>query len=218
MDFEGYSDSNDLGTETSDVSEGYSFNEVGNESIDLAPLNDNNDIVDETLNDTPSINDSVTEFEPLDNADLSQDVSEISDINEWIGDINPNFDPFDVNSDYSNNCGSCAYAVYQRLEGNPDACASADNIGYNREMEALTGLEQISMSPEEIQERLLAEGEGAHAIIGIDRETGPGHWFNAACIDGKVVAIDGQTGEITDWPPDMGDVTNWEMSVRKKVA
>ena len=62
----------------------------------------------------------------------------------------------------------------------------------------------------------LAQGDGAHAIIGIDRAEGPGHWFNAACIDGKVVAIDGQTGEIRDWPPDYGDVVNWEMSVKTK--
>lgn len=143
------------------------------------------------------------------------DIQNISDIDNWIGDINPNFDEFDLESPYSNNCGSCAYAVYQRLEGSTDSCASAENIGYNDEMKALTGMEQVSMSPEEIESRLLEQGEGAHAIIGIDRAEGAGHWFNAACIDGKVVAIDGQTGEINDWPPDYGDVVNWEMSVKK---
>lgn len=147
--------------------------------------------------------------------DSPDDLQESTDVSEWLGDINPNFDPFDMESPYCNNCGSCAYAVYQRLEGNTDACASAENIGYNSEMEALTGMEQVSMSPDDIQARLLEEGDGAHAIIGIDRAEGPGHWFNAACIDGKVVAIDGQTGEITDWPPDYGDVVNWEMSVKK---
>lgn len=146
----------------------------------------------------------------------NKDISKISDVENWLGDINPNFDAFDPESPYCNNCGSCAYAVYQRLEGNTDSCASAENIGYNSEMEALTGMEQISMSPDEIQRRLLEQGDGAHAIIGIDRAEGPGHWFNAACIDGKVVAIDGQTGEITDWPPDYGDVVNWEMSVKKE--
>ena len=72
---------------------------------------------------------------------------------------------------------------------------------------------QVSMSPAEIERRLLEQGDGAHAIIGIDRAEGPGHWFNAACIDGRVVAIDGQTGEITEWPPDYGNVVNWEMSI-----
>lgn len=140
---------------------------------------------------------------------------DLKDVQEWLGDINPNFDAFDIESPYCNNCGSCAWAVFNRLNGNTDMCATAENIGYNDEMNALTGMEQVSMSPEEIERRLLDEGDGAHAIIGIDRADSAGHWFNAACIDGKVVAIDGQTNEIYDWPPDYGDVVNWEMSVRK---
>ncbi len=147
-----------------------------------------------------------------------KDTDEINEVGSWLKEINPNFDPFDWESPYNNNCGSCTYAVYRRLEGDTEIVATADNIGYNSEMEALTGMEQVSMSPEEIASRLLEQGEGAHAIIGVDRAEGPGHWFNAACIDGKVVAIDGQSGEILDWPPDYGDVVNWEMSVKKEVA
>lgn len=93
--------------------------------------------------------------------------------------------------------------------------ATANNIEYNDEMNALTGMEQVSMSPEEIEARLLEQGNGAHAIIGIDRSRGPGHWFNAICKDGKVYAVDGQTGETNEWPPDYGDVVNWEMSIKK---
>lgn len=147
----------------------------------------------------------------------NEDAPSLTDVSGWIGEINPNFDAFDPESPYCNNCGSCAYAVYQRLEGSSDSCASAENIGYNSEMTALTGMEQVSMSPAEIEQRLLNEGDGAHAIIGIDRAQGPGHWFNAACLNGRVVAIDGQTGEISDWPPDYGDVVNWEMSVNREV-
>ena len=153
---------------------------------------------------------------PGDMSHFPEDVQDMSDVKEWLGDINPNYDEFNLDSPYCNNCGSCAYAVYRRLEGDTDITASAENIPYNEEMEALTGMEQVSMSPEEIEKTLLAQGDGAHAIIGIDRAEGPGHWFNAACIDGKVVAIDGQTGEIRDWPPDYGDVVNWEMSVKTK--
>ena len=145
-----------------------------------------------------------------------KDIQTIDDVCSWLRDINPNFDAFDPESPYCNNCGSCAFAVFQRLEGNTEICATAENIGYNEEMEALTGMEQVPMSPEDIEQALLSQGNGAHAIIGIDRAEGPGHWFNAACIDGKVVAIDGQTGEITDWPPDYGNVVNWEMSVKKE--
>lgn len=140
---------------------------------------------------------------------------DLNDIQSWLGDINPNFDAFDPDSPYCNNCGSCALAVYKRLEGDTESVASAENIGYNEEMEALTGMEQVSMSPEEIERSLLTQGDGAHAIIGIDRAEGAGHWFNAANIGGRIVAIDGQTGEIRDWPPDYGDVVNWEMSVKK---
>jgi len=143
-------------------------------------------------------------------------ISLVDDVSNWLGEINPNFDAFDPESPYCNNCGSCAYAVYQRFEGSTDSCASADNIGDNRTMEALTGMDQVSMSPLEIEQRLLAEGDGAHAIIGIDRAEGPGHWFNAACINGKVVAIDGQSGDIYDWPPDYGDVVNWDMSIKRR--
>ena len=137
----------------------------------------------------------------------------LREIDSWIGEINPNFDPFDVESPYCNNCGSCAYAVYRRLQGDTDIAASAMNIGYNAQMEALTGLKQVPLSPEMIQEYLLEQGSGAHAIIGVDRAYGPGHWFNAANIDGRIVAIDGQNGTVTGWPPDYGNVVRWEISV-----
>ena len=80
-------------------------------------------------------------------------------------------------------------------------------------MEKLLGKRIVSMSPEEIEKKLLEAGDGAYAVIGVDREYGPGHWFNAACLEGKVVAIDGQSGEVLDWPPDYGYVVNWEMNV-----
>jgi len=174
----------------------------------------------ETLKDVPFAGDSAMEEEPKDlpfedTLTSDTDVSELDAVDEWISDINPNFDPFDTESEYSNNCGSCAYAVHQRLEGDKEITASADNIGTIEQMNAQTGMEQVSMAPEMIEQTLLEQGNGAHAIIGIDRAEGPGHWFNAANIDGKVVTIDGQTGEITDWPPDYGDVVNWDMSMKK---
>lgn len=162
-----------------------------------------------------AINESFDGENDLSTEDAIVEIAALENLDGWLKDINPNYDAFDIDSPYCNNCGSCAYAVYQRLEGNPDICATAENIGYNSEMEALTGMDQVSMSPQEIEACLLEQGDGAHAIIGIDRSYGPGHWFNAACIDGKVVAIDGQSGEINDWPPDYGDVVNWEMSVKK---
>lgn len=182
-------------------------------SSDFIPLDDgdviyveHDDVISPDVNPAESLKDDIGEV---------IQISDINNVGDWLDDINPNYDPFDTTSPYSTNCGSCAYAVHQRLDGDDSACASAENISLNSDMEALTGMEQVPMLPIEIESRLLEEGDGAHAIIGIDRAEGPGHWFNAANIDGKVVAIDGQTGTISDWPPDYGDVVNWEMSVKK---
>ena len=146
------------------------------------------------------------------------DVPKLEDVSDWINDINPNYDPFDWQSPYSNNCGSCAFAVEQRLDGNTDISATSENIGTIEEMNKITGMEQVAMSPDEIKDYLVSQGPGSHGIVGIDRVSGPGHWFNAYYDGEKVVAMDGQTGEINDWPPDYGDVTNWDISVRKEEA
>ncbi len=213
---------NDLVNDRLEVLEDqYRDDGLSEEEIQNRLANDKLETQQEFLNDAfPEQGVSTDVFNRFDNqidlaANESIDISNINDMDNWLGDINPNFDEFDTDSPYCNNCGSCAYAVWKRLEGDNDICASAENIGYNDEMEALTGMQQVSMSPDDIESNLLAQGDGAHAIIGIDRAEGPGHWFNAACIDGKVVAIDGQSGEILDWPPDYGDVVNWEMGVKK---
>lgn len=195
---------------------------LSEEEIQSRLADDKLEIQQEFLNDAfPDQGVSPDVFNRFDNksditSDNIADISNIYDMDNWLGDINPNYDELDYDSPYSNNCGSCAYAVWNRLNGiDNDMCATAENIGYNSDMEALTGMEQVSMSPEDIENTLLSQGEGANAIIGIDRSEGFGHWFNAACVDGKVIAIDGQTGEVSDWPPDYGDVVNWEMSIKK---
>lgn len=192
-----------------------------NELIDIEPEGIDDTFLGENDVDDLLDQNQIEEYSPEleENAEICDKPEEISsseNLSKWIGEINPNYDEFDLESPYSNNCGSCAYAVYQRLEGKPDSTADVGIIPYNTDMEALTGMEQVSMSPGEIEKTLLDEGEGAHAIIGIDRSEGPGHWFNAVNVDGMVKAVDGQTGEITDWPPDYEDVVNWEMSVKKE--
>jgi hypothetical protein len=145
-----------------------------------------------------------------------KEIPSLESTQEWLGEINPNFDPYDWDSPYNNNCGSCSFAVSQRLDGDTEIVATAANIGTIEEMNELTGMEQVAMNPDEIQEYLIAQGAGSHGIVGIDRAEGPGHWFNAYYDGEKVVAIDGQSGEIRDWPPDYGNVTNWDLSVRKE--
>ncbi len=167
----------------------------------------------DTLNKTETLEPKKETLEP--NKETT-DVPKLEDISDWIEDINPKYDPFDWESPYSNNCGSCAFAVEQRLDGNESIAATSENIGTIEEMNKATGMEQVAMSPNEIKDYLISQGPGSHGIVGIDRVSGPGHWFNAYYDGKKVVAIDGQTGEINDWPPDYGDVKNWDISVRKE--
>lgn len=166
------------------------------------------------LTEPPELSDTPGDayMERIDSAEIPQ----IEDISGWIKDINPNYDPFDADSPYSNNCGSCAFAIAQRLDGIEAITATSENIGTIQEMNKLTGMEQMSMTPDEIERYLIEKGPGTHGIVGIDRDVGPGHWFNAYYDGHKVVAIDGQTGEINDWPPDYGNVINWDISMKKE--
>lgn len=135
-------------------------------------------------------------------------------IASWLGDINPGYtgDPFDPRS---SNCGECAAAVFARLEGiYPSAVAGTSTLSVEQ-MEALTGRPQIPMTLSEMRDVLIAAGPGSHAVVGIDRTFGAGHWFNAYYDGERVVAIDGQSGEILDWPPEYGSPSNpvsiWDM-------
>lgn len=154
------------------------------------------------------------------NTDLAGEITEVHEISEvenWLGEINPNFDPYDAYDEYENNCGCCAYAVSERLDGKENISAGPDNIGTDEGMEAITGHNILETTPEEIELRLLEQEPGAHAIIGIDRVDGAGHWFNAYCPDGKnVYYVDGQDNTIRDWPPkDLGDISRWVMEIKE---
>lgn len=153
----------------------------------------------------------------VDAAGDTEEIQDISEVQDWLGEINPNFDPYDDFDQYENNCGCCAYAVAQRLEGREDISAGPDNIGSEEGMSAITGHEIRETTSEEIELSLLEQGEGAHAIIGIDRVDGPGHWFNAYCADGEnVYYVDGQDATISEWPPEgLGDVSRWVMEVKE---
>ena len=164
-----------------------------------------------------TINDAAENTINKEEAEITE-VPKLEEISEWLSEINPNYDPFDWQSPYSNNCGSCAFAVEQRLNGNDTIVATSENIGTIDEMNKATDMEQVAMSPDEIRDYLIAQGPGSHGIVGIDRIFGPGHWFNAYYDGEKVVAIDGQTGEINDWPPYYGKVKNWDFSIRREKA
>lgn len=143
----------------------------------------------------------------------AETISKLKSVDSWLHEVNPKFNRFDVDSPYSINCGGVTLSVYGRLQGIDGLVATADNIRTVEEMEAITGKTQVIMSPEAIKEYLLDQGSGAHVIVGVHRYIGPGHWFNAANIEGRIVAIDGQCREIQDWPPDYGDIRCWHISV-----
>jgi hypothetical protein len=136
----------------------------------------------------------------------------LDDIRAWLDKINPGFtgDPFDPRSV---NCGNCTAAVHSTLRGGPLGEADTGTLSIPQ-MEKITGLPQVTMTPVEIADALKAGGPGSHAVIGIDRAQGPGHWFNAYYDGTKVVAVDGQSGQIIDWPPSYGAV-HWDAAIRR---
>jgi hypothetical protein len=117
------------------------------------------------------------------------------------GGINPGYDQ-NLENPRRINCGSCALSLFRTLNGIPTI--AEERTLSTKEMEASTGLKQIAMSPQEIRDRLKALGPGSHTVVGVDRKGWSGHWFNAYFDGEKVVAVDGQNGSITDWPPDYG--------------
>ncbi|MDT5066548.1 MAG: hypothetical protein QOK02_2703, partial [Mycobacterium sp.] len=142
----------------------------------------------------------------------------VANIHNWLPEIN--HDPNGFDPARTVNCGSCALAVDQRLSGMvPDATAGLGTLS-TPQMEAATGLVQVPATPAQIEQYLVNQGPGAHTIVGVDRANGfAGHWFNAYYDGRNVYAIDGQTGEVLGWPPDMdlpqAPVTNWDMGVRR---
>lgn len=142
----------------------------------------------------------------------------LNETSKWIKDINPNFyDPFILPSQnpYHVNCGSCAFAVDARLSGDDDLVATQKNIGTDHAMEIATGKKCVYMPLESIEDYLRNQGAGSHLIVGINRGPAlngcpqPGHWFNAFFDGINFHTIDGQSGEILEWPYDYGNITEW---------
>ncbi len=77
-------------------------------------------------------------------------------------------------------------------------------------METATGKKCVYMSVNDISEKLRSMGSGSHLIVGINRTRPyPGHWFNVFYDGKKFYTIDGQSGEILEFPYDYGSVTEW---------
>lgn len=142
---------------------------------------------------------------------LKNDFSDfcLNEINSWIGQINynPNNDPR-----RSVNCGKCAVAVFLRLNGDNNAVAGLGTYSID-EMNSITGFTQTAMTPAQIENHLRSQGAGSHVVVGVDRASGAGHWFNAFFDGRKVYTIESQGGYIDGWPPDYGNVVYWDASI-----
>lgn len=168
---------------------------------------------DEELVDFSPLEGKVPDITEAQEAKCEADLLELQ---ERIGEVNPNYDPFELDDyPYNNNCGSCAAAVWDRLEGTGDTVASDRTLSV-AEMEAHTGLKQVEATPEEIEAHVRSLGPGGHVVVGVDRAVGSGHWFNAYTPNGRdVYYVDGQNATVSPWPPtDMGAVVRWDMSKR----
>lgn len=146
-------------------------------------------------------------------------VQTIEKIAEWISTINPLYHdsgipPWERNP-YHHNCGACALNVEKCLSGGVPEQAGIINIGTDIAMEQASGKKCRYMSIQDIESILKQRGAGAHLIVGINRKNTPfgqrqaGHWFNAYYDGQSIYTIDGQIGQILDWPHDYGDISEW---------
>ncbi len=134
--------------------------------------------------------------------------AKLEEIRSWIKEVNPNYSPW---TPYGSNCGTCAYIVEKSINaGELVGEAGSVNIApTDPEMEELTGFDCVYMSVSDIENVLKSRGPGSHLIIGINRNQGSGHWFNAYYDGEKIYTVDGQDGTISDWPRDYGNVSEW---------
>ena len=140
-------------------------------------------------------------------ANIENAKEQLDEIKTWIKDINPNYNPF---TPYGSNCGTCALAVFNRINKNEVHVAGRINVAPNdADMEELTGLSCEYMTVNEIENILIERGPGSNLILGINRHDGAGHWFNAFYDGEKIYTLDGQTGKVLDWPHDYGNVSEW---------
>jgi CubicO group peptidase (beta-lactamase class C family) len=122
-------------------------------------------------------------------------------LDEWLMATNPD----KSGAGRWNNCGECARAVAKTWFGEAvTAAALADDEAAGeptRLMSDWAGQAPAQASMTEISRRLESLGAGSLAIVGFDRSSGAGHWFNAVNRDGTVLAVDGQVGRFGEWPP-----------------
>ena len=150
--------------------------------------------------------------------DASKTIQSVEQVTSWLVNINPHYHDLGIppwENPYHVNCGSCAFAVENHFLGNTEIVATSTNIGTDAGMEQATGKKCIYMSVNDIENKLKEMGPGAHLIVGINRKRTilgkpqSGHWFNAYYDGQNIYTVDGQIGQILEWPYDYGDISEW---------
>jgi len=136
----------------------------------------------------------------------------LDEIKAALDEINPNYDPSDPANGYATNCGNTSSIMNDFFNGSPTTESPTGTLD-TPQMEARTGNPQTPMTPEQIEASLRALGPGSHCVVGIDRSTGDGHWFNAYFDGTNVWVVDAQPGTMSPWPPNEPNATNWDASV-----
>jgi hypothetical protein len=150
-----------------------------------------------SIHDTPHMPDRYPdEYVPWDGP--RRPVERPQALGEWLGKINPD------GRGRWNNCGECARAVAKTWFGDTTiaaALANHEDGGESAErMAEWAGAVPVRASMADIRDRLATLGAGSLAIVGVALP-GIGHWLNAVNNEGKVLAVDGQSGKSGTWPP-----------------
>lgn len=142
-------------------------------------------------------------------------VTGLSSPDRWVSRVNPGWQTTDGRRA---NCWDCTRAVALSIEGRPMVARAMPLGGTGiAEMEAWTGVKQVSTTPEQVQKQLLGLAVGSYAVVGIDRaNNSAGHWFVAYRAAEGVKYLDGQTGAYSDWPPTSMNATYWDVAVRER--
>ena len=138
--------------------------------------------------------------------------ADIDAVRHWLPEINPGMAD---DSERRRNCTYSTIAVFDRLsarEGFGAAPVGLEPLNVY-EIESATGLTAVNMPLDKIRDRLRAQDDETHTVVGVMRERN-GHAFNVLNHDGRLVIFDGQQGRSYGWPPDGYDapgnaVTGW---------
>jgi hypothetical protein len=119
---------------------------------------------------------------------------------QWLKDIYPGRDQPGIKT----NCGECARAVDNTWHGTPTGAAGTRNRMLGEPTTFMAEWADTASTPAsmaDVGHRLRELGPGSSAVVGFDKRNDIGHWFNAVNHAGTILAVDGQSAKLEEWPP-----------------